>query len=168
MDGYREEQYWKLHPLVRSPLNDYAHMPSHDILHNHTLIIKQIINPGKYSLYSIIILHNIRRALCKLAWCENKASNAFLKVHPPTHFSHTPSHTSCTHPLPPPPPPQLPSNSVKDTHNVLALKDRNPTLFGDWQREGGGVRGLTFMHFVHIFPHSWKKLTQGHLLTQKE
>ena len=42
-------------------------------------------------------------------------------------------------------------------HSVLALKDRNSTLFGDEQKGRGGGGGWIWHNFVHVFLHSQKK-----------
>ena len=69
--------------------------------------------------------------------------------------SSPPPPLSCT----PPPPPSISLQYRKrHMHSVLALKDRNSTLFGDEQRGGGGG-GWIWHNFVHMFLHSWKKTT---------
>ena len=58
----------------------------------------------------------------------------------------------------PPPPLQWRETHV---HSVLVLKDRNPTLFGDGERErrggGGGVGGWVFAQFCLYFSALLKK-----------
>ena len=50
-------------------------------------------------------------------------------------------------------------------HSVLALKDRNSTLFGDGQWERGGVEFDTILSICFCI---LEKKPQGHFLTQKE
>ena len=72
---------------------------------------------------------------------ENKASNTFLKVHPPP-----PSPPPSPSPLPPPPPP-LPSNSVKHTLTVFWLSGIEILRCLDTDRGtgvGGGERFCTY------------------------
>ena len=81
----------------------------------------------------------------------NKASNTFLKVHPPppTLLASPPPH---------------PSNSVKDTHTVFWLSRIEILHCLKMDRGGGGGGGV---ELDAIFLYSWKK-TQGHFLTREE
>ena len=94
----------------------------------------------KFGMSTLSVLKNVRVFFHKRG---SKASNTFLKVHPPR-----PSRT------PPPPPPAISLQWRKrHMHSVLALKDRNSMLFGDGQSKGGGGGGefdtiLSRWHFV--------------------
>ena len=94
-------------------------------------------NRLKFGMSTLFVLKNVPVFFFPQA--GKQVFKHILESSPPA-FSH-----------PPPPPPSIPSNSIKDTCSVLALKDRNSTLFWDEQRgRGGGVEFDTILSILHF------------------